>query len=188
MDTRAVFYFHPRETRYDSCGSYDVGIGSSFGLGADGLSDRLSSGLRTAYYAFCLPRQLCHHRFALVFGQILNQHVVSTLQIGIATDVFQHSFSYALLPVQFTHFVQYSSAFQAVARHRLDVGPILGIIFDIPINFCIHFRIGSESGLICGVAAGARWRGGFRFVHNDSWFVCCAAFAVFAGEGHQSPL
>ena len=99
-------------------------------------------------------------------------------EVGTAPD--------ALLAVDFAHFVQNNGAFEAVAGHGLDVSPIFGVFFDVGINLRVHFRVGPKSGLIRGggIAAGARWRWGFRFVHNDSFLfgLFFSAFAVSAGE------
>ena len=126
------------------------------------------------------------HAFFLVFGQVLDQQVVGALQLRIAVNLLHDAFPDALLAVDFAHFVQDNRAFETVAGHGLDVGPILGVFFDVGINLRVHFRVDPKSGLIRGggIAAGARWRWGFRFVHNDSFLfgLFFSAFAVSAGE------
>ena len=127
-----------------------------------------------------------YHPFFLVFGQVLDQQVVGALQLRIAVNLLHYTFPDALLAVDFAHFVQDNRAFETVAGHGLDVGPIFGVFFDVGINLRVHFRVDPKSGLIRGggIAAGARWRWGFRFVHNDSFLfgLFFSAFAVSAGE------
>ncbi|MPN62945.1 hypothetical protein SDC9_210698 [bioreactor metagenome] len=64
------------------------------------------------------------------------------------------------MAVEFAHLVEDDGAFEPLAGHRLDVGPILGVLFDVGINLGIHLGIAPESGLVGrgGIAAGARWR------------------------------
>src|SRR5947207_6572199 len=112
---------------------------------------------------------LSDHAFFWFYGQYLDQQVVGALQLRIAVDLLHDTFPDTLLAVDFAHFVQDNRAFETVAGHGLDVGPIFGVFFDVGVNLRIHFRVGPKSGLIRGggIAAGARWRWGFRFVHNE---------------------
>ena len=98
--------------------------------------------------------------FPLLFGQVLDEKVICALQLRVAVDLFQDAFSHALLPVKFAHFVEDDGTLQPLPRHGLDIGPILGVVFDVGVDLRIHFRIVPKGGLVGGggIAAGARWR------------------------------
>ena len=152
------------------------------GSSRDSLSFRLLLALNAGYRAPGRAADLGDDAFLLVFRQVLHEKVVSPLQFGIAIDLFQDTFPDALLAIQFAHFAQHDSAFQALPRHGLDVAPVLRVLFDVRINLCVHFWIVPEGRRVVGsgIAAGARWRGWFYFTHTICLLFRCAAFAVFA--------
>src|SRR5438128_1967710 len=149
----------------------------------------LGDGLGTADGPTCLPGNLHHDGFPLVFGNVFHQDFISLLQLWIPVDILHHSFAHALLAVNFLDFVQDQGAFHAVARHGLDVGPTFGVLFDVRVNPCVNFRYVAIFTLIVG--AGHRcgcWpiRGRFRFAHNGGfvfgWSFADAAVLVAHDE------
>ena len=128
-------------------------------LDRDGLFGLLLT-LRAGHNAFRLAGDLRHDSFLLIFRQVLDQNVIRTFQIRVLVDLFEDTFPDALLAVQFAHFVQNDGPFETVARHALNVGPILGVVVDVGVNFPIHFRVVPKRGSVSGggIAAGAWWR------------------------------
>ena len=88
--------------------------------------------------------------------------------------VFLSSRNLSLLSVELAHLVEDNRPFEAFTGHGLDVGPILGILLDVGVNFCVHLRIVPKVGLIgagagAGAAIGRRIRWCSIFAHNEVW-------------------
>src|SRR5277367_5176674 len=134
---------------------------------ADRFTLGLALALRAGDGALRLARDLAHDFFALFFRHVFDQHFIRLFKFWVGIDALHHAFTHPLLAVELAHFIQNDGAFQPVTGHPLQVSPVLGIFFDVGINFCLHFGINPVVGFggrTC--ARSAIWRG--------SWFCCCA--------------
>jgi len=116
----------------------------------------------------CVCRaELGHDLLALAFGHVLDEVSYACLSLGVGVDAGHHAFSASVAGGRAgrTSF-KTTVRFQPVTGHPLQVSPMFGIVFDVGVNFRLHFGVNpvSWAGLCGALAPGAPLGAGLVFV------------------------